>query len=499
MDNEKLNGQEPLTEENSGWLEDLLTTPETGDEISADENAVSAHGMGSLSDMELEKIMQEAMSDDWNLEAILAEEGIAEPFDDQPSKETPAEESESDAAYSDDGEEPEEEEEEDEEEEAPEETGGVPRKVRPKRKKGYGLFGIPHLAATAIWIIIAIMIGISLGRLIWVCAADILAFGREDRDVTITISETDTLDSITTKLYNAGLIKYQGLFKLYADLAKVEEKGKISVGTFELNTLYDYHALVSGMSATSSYRKTTEVTIPEGYTCAQIFKLLEESGVCTVEALEAYAMESTFSGYWFLEDVPKGTKNCLEGFLFPNTYEFYLDSSAKQVFIKLLSGFESQFDEDLQAQLVTLNEMLAEKLANRGFSESYIEEHKFTVKEVMIVASILEKESAFTGESQNIASVIYNRLTNPGNYPLLNMDSTTLYSKTIDPSLADLYDTYICHGLPYGAISNPGIYSIRAALNPADTKYYFFALNTDGSHKFFKTYEEHLKFLESLN
>lgn len=496
MDNENLNGQKPIPEENSDWFDDLLAAPETGEEISADESAVSAHGMSSLSDVELEKIMQEAMSDDWDIDEILAQDMLTDPTLDENPSEIPSEDppQEPDADYSDDGEDPEE-----DEEESGDDANGVPRKVRPKRKKGYGLFGIPHLAAVAIWISIAVFIGVSLGRLIWVCATDILAFGREDRTVTIIITKSDNIDTITDKLYNAGLIKYKGLFKMYADLAKVEEKEKIGVGTFELNTLFDYHALVGGMSSTSSYRQATKVTIPEGYTCAQIFELLEQCGVCNVEDLEAYAAESTFSGYWFLEDVEKGNKYCLEGFLFPNTYEFYLNSTPKQVFIKLLAGFESQFDEELQAQIVTLNEMLSAKLANRGFSESYIEEHKFTVRDVIIVASILQEEAASTGESQNIASVIYNRLTNPGEYPYLNMDSTKMYADTLDPNVAVLYDTYVCKGLPYGAISNPGIYSIMAALKPNDTKYYFFALDKEGNHQFFKTYEEHLKFLESLN
>lgn len=495
MDNEKQNGQDT----GNDWLDELLASPDTGDEIGADEHAVSAHGMSHLSDMELEKIMQEAMSDDWDLDAILASEALdeSEPENTSYEGDSPAEPAPA-AVYSDDGIPPEDEEEE----------NGVPRKVRPKRKKGYGAFGLPHLASVAIWIMLAVFIGFSLGRLIWVCAADVLAFGRQDQNVTVTIEESDTLDTITQKLYDAGLIKYQSLFKMYAKLSKVEEKEKISVGTFELNTLYDYHALVAGMSASSSYRVTIDVTIPEGYTCAQIFALLEEKGVCTAAELESYAMESDFADYWFLEDVEKGTKYCLEGFLFPDTYNFYTNSTAKQVFIKMLGRFESQFDEELQAQIEELNNRIAAKYKANGLSQTYIDQHKLTIKEIVTIASMIEKESAHTGEIRDISSVIYNRLTNPGNYPKLNIDATVVYALggKADLTEEDLkvdspYNTYLYEGLPPGPISNPGMFSLKAALNPTDTGYYFYALDPTAEvrgHRFFKTYQEHMNFLKSL-
>lgn len=523
MDNENLKGQ-PAPEDNDQaameWLEQLLASTGTAEEppeeeaapisvteesevfgqmvspmedvahIGTDESAVSSHDMSDMADMELDKIMQEAMSDDWDISAIEREimsEPIAEAFPSD-SDIGLADEDDDPTVYADGGDDPDAE-------------SGIPRKVRPKKKNDYGLFGLPHLASVAIWAAICVFIGISLGRLIWVCAADILAFGRQDQDVVITIEATDDLDTITDKLYNAGLIKYKSLFQLYCQLADVEEEGKISAGVFTLNTQYDYHALVGGMSSTSSYRETIDVIIPEGYTCAQIFALLEEKGVCTAAELEQYCIENEFSSYWFLDGVEKGTKYCLEGFLFPNTYQFYINSSAKQVFIKLLGSFSDQFDEELQAQLVMLNERLAEKYEKNGFSQTYIDQHMLTVRDIVIVASIIEKESAYSGESPTIASVIYNRLTNPGSYPYLNMDSTTHYAENLDPELAALYDTYICTGLPAGAISNPGLYSLKAALDPEDTKYYFFALDNSGespTHQFFKTYSEHQKFLESL-
>ncbi len=436
-------------------------------------------------ELELEQIMQE----DWNLTDIENEflsgpieeafpgEGIG---DDQSAN-----------LYTDGGEEP----------------GTEPdptRKVRPKRKGGYGLLGLPHLISTAIWAAICIAVGITLGRLVWVCAADILAFGRPNQDVQITITASDTLDTITDKLYDAGLINYKQLFKFYADLTGVEEKGKISQGTFTLNTSYDYHALVGGMSSSSSYRSTTKVVIPEGFTCAQIFAKLEEAGVCSAADLEQYCIENEFSSYWFLEDVPKGTKYCLEGFLFPDTYQFYVDSTPKEVFIKMLGSFENQFDDEMAAQLEVLNATLEQMYRDNGASEKY---EPLTVHDVVIVASMIEKETAYSGESPTIASVIYNRITDPYNYPTLDIDATVVYAlggaemTPEDKYLDSPYNTYQVEGLPPGAISNPGIFSLKAALNPAETNYHFYVLDPTAevtSHRFFKTYSEHQAFLESL-
>ncbi len=380
----------------------------------------------------------------------------------------------------------------------------VPRKVRPKKKNGYGLFGLPHFLSTIIWFMICLAVGVSLGRLVWVCATDLLAFGRHDQTVTITITEADDLDSITDKLHNAGLIEYPGLFKLYCGLAQVEEKDKISAGTFELNTLYDYHALVGGMSATSSYRETIEVMIPEGYTCAQIFELLEKKGVCSAADLEKYAAESEFSGYWFLEGVERGQKYTLEGFLFPDTYEFYTNDTAQRVFIKLLNRFDDQFTDDMRNQLNTLNEMLSRKMANRGYPQSYIQEHLLSVADLVTVASMVEKESAHSGESVDIAGVIYNRLCSP-DFPYLNIDATVVYAlggkkdlTSDDMKIDSPYNTYKYEGLPPGPISNPGQLSLLSALSPADSGYYYYALDPASEsreHKFFKTYQEHLNFI----
>ena len=378
------------------------------------------------------------------------------------------------------------------------------RKRRPKNKHAYGLLSIPHILTTIVWLALVVAIGASLGRMLWMCAADVLAFGRPDQTVYVTITKTDTLDTVAEKLHRAGLINYPGLFKLYGKLSNIMDD--LSIGTYELNTLYDYHALSTSMSEKPAMRVTVKVTIPEGYNCAQIFKLLEEKEVCTVAELENYASNSQFADYWFLEGTERGNKYCLEGFLFPDTYEFYVDSDAKEVYIKLLAAFDYRFTDTMKEKLVKLNEYLNAKMKKQGLDQSYIDSHQITIREVVIIASLIEKESSgIEDDSYNISSVIYNRLTNPGNHPYLGLNSTLVYytgrSELTSKDFQDdhPYNTYTRPGLVPGPIANPGRASLDAALDPSDTGYYYFVLNPKtGTHEYSKTYAEHQQKVEEF-
>ncbi len=371
------------------------------------------------------------------------------------------------------------------------------KKGRPRRRKGEGLFGIPNILATGVWVALTLIIGVTLGRIVWVCASEILAFGREDRAVTITVYETDTIDDITRKLSKAELIHYPGLFKLYAKFAV--DDGDIQAGIWDLNTKYDYHALVKMMSP-SSTRSTVKVMIPEGYSCRQIFALLEENKVCTVQDIESYAASGELDDYWFLDGVTRGDRYCLEGFLFPDTYEFYQNDSPKNVLTKMLNNFDTRFDESMRGKIQTLNTHLTALMQRGGKSQDYINSHQFTVRDVVIVASMIEKETSSAEEGYTIASVIYNRLFCWGSNPAyLNIDATIIYAldgKT-DLTADDLrvdspYNTYTNVGLTPGPISNPGLTSLLAALEPSDTNYYYYVLDPSaGSHVFSSTQEEH--------
>jgi len=485
----------PSPQNDSGWLDELLASSDYGEDALQEVQSVS----DPMLDLELERILQEVQAekdaeakledfpsaadeapsvtpesddvDEWDLTATILQEQPAYSYsEDSPQElfEIPEDTDETESApveeYEDDPD----------------------RKVRPKRKDSYGMFGLPHLASTFIWIALIFVIGTSLGRLLWVCATDVLAFGREDRVTTITITKEDegNIDAIADKLYHAGLIQYKTLFRFYASISDADEK--ISAGTFELNTKFDYNALVKGMSATSSYRESIKVTIPEGYSCAQIFALLEEKGVCTAEELKAYEVQSE---YWFLEGANKDAEYPLEGFLFPDTYNFYISDTPQGVFRRFLARFDDIFTDELKGYIDTLNDRFT---------------REYTLYDVMIIASMIEKESAGSSENYDISAVIYNRLNNASKYPTLDIDATIVYaqggnSDFIDVDLDSPYNTRKYPGLTPTPICNPSLLSIQAALSPTDTKYYFYALDpSTGLHHFSKDLAEHNAFLESL-
>ena len=221
--------------------------------------------------------------------------------------------------------------------------------------------------------------------------------------------------------------------------------------------------------------------------------LLEENKVCTAIDIAAYAASGELRDYWFLEGVERGDAYSLEGFLFPDTYDFYQNSSPREVLEKMLDNFEIRFNEDMRVQMDALN--------------SNVTDGTFSVRDVVIVASMIEKEAANNDESPRIASVIYNRLFNWGDTPpFLNIDASIVYAlegktelTSEDLRIDHPYNTYTNTGLTPGPIANPGLASLKAALNPEATNYYFYVLNPEtGTHKFSTTLDEHNAFIASL-
>lgn len=393
----------------------------------------------------------------------------------------------------------------------------APEKRRPKHKKGYGFFGIPHILATCIWIGLAVIIGTSLGNVLWLMASDVLAFNQVPQTITITITDEDTLDTIAEQLQEKDLIRYPWLFKLFAEFTGKAED--ISPGSFTLNKpdadgktyniVYDYNALLNSMRSYASAREIVEnLLIPEGYTCKEIFQLLEDEGVCTVAELEEYAANGELSDYWFLEGVERGDKYCLEGYLFPDTYDFYVDDDPGRVLEKLLSAFDDRFTEKMHESLGQINDIYASRLRDEGYSEEYIAEHQIGIREVVIIASMIQKESASSDENYIISSVIYNRLVSD-DFPLLQIDATVVYAwgGEIEDVLYehmqidDPHNTYMYEGLPIGPISNPGRDALYAAMSPSDTDepYYYYVLNPDTwKHEFFSSYDDFENYLYSI-
>lgn len=341
-----------------------------------------------------------------------------------------------------------------------------------RRKKRSGLSG------AAIYAIFVIGVSALLACIGWVAANDVLALNKPEKTATITITNDDSFGDVAEKLKDEGLIEYKFLFNLFATFTR--SKDDVVAGTFTLNTDMDYRALLSGMSANSATRATVTVTIPEGYTVDQIFTLLEEKGVASVEDLQDMAANHDYA-FSFLQDLELGDYHRLEGYLYPDTYEFTTPQNPLYVINKMLVRFDEQFTDAMR-----------QEVADSGR----------TIHEIITIASMIEKETD-GNDRADIASVIYNRLNNPsgGTQGYLQIDATLAYINggkvptEADKSIDSPYNTYLYKGLPDGPISNPGLESIKAAMNPNSTSYYYYALGDDGVHHFFKTLREQQNFI----
>lgn len=359
-----------------------------------------------------------------------------------------------------------------------------------------------RVAMACLYVLFVIGLSAILASVGWAWASDLLALNKEYTSVIITIpsdsfiqserkgedGETYTvsranMDLITDQLEEEGLIKYRFLFKLYGWFSNADEK--IVAGTYELDTEMDYRALVVNMSRSSSTRQTIDITIPEGYSIDQIFSLLESEGVSTVEELRDMAANWPYK-WSFLQDIPLGDYHRLEGYLFPDTYTFYLGEDPKYILNKMLDNFYGKMED---------------------YFGQFTEESRYSLHEIVTIASMIEKET--DGEDYDtIASVLYNRLENPAAETVgyLQIDATLVYINggrtptEADKSIDSPYNTYLYKGLPAGPISNPGMASLYAAMNPKSTGYYFYALNpATGRHEFSRTFAEHQAKLNSYS
>lgn len=327
---------------------------------------------------------------------------------------------------------------------------------------------------------------------------DIFAIDRSEETVTVQIGENATMNSVIDALHDAGLIKQKWLCTLFAKYRHfdgyTDRNGKYvpieyESGVFYLEPKSGLEGMLSAIKVQSTNTAdTVRLIFPEGWTITQIFERLEKNGVCDASKLYAN-LDLVAKQYDFYESINKSDVRYLsvEGYLFPDTYEFYKNENAVSVLKKL-------FDN-----------------ANKKWTSKYEERAKklgYTRDEILIIASIIQREAANKSQMANVSSVIHNRLKS-STYPTLQCNSTSDYitnyvKKNVSPSYAqiyaDSYNTYAVDGLTPGPICNPGIDAIEAALYPNDTNYYFFCHNNDGKIYLSSTYAQFQRdWLQVLN
>ena len=323
-----------------------------------------------------------------------------------------------------------------------------------------------------------------LSYFIVVGGLDYTGLNRSEHMVDITIPEGASTQTVAEMLREQGLIEQSFVFRMYAKFAGAD--GKWQPGDFSVSPNMGYQLLVQSLQAAKA-RETVTILIPEGFTIDKIAKRLEEKGVCKASDFYHAVTEVDYSkDYDFIKESMKtaGYESRiykLEGFLFPDTYEFYENCSGETVVRKLLDNFEARLDTTIRSAMSARD---------------------ITMDELIILASIVQGEAASKEDMEKVSRVLYNRLNDPVNFPKLQCDSTRDYIKKLvgstDISVTNTsYDTYEKDGLPVGAINNPGLDAIKAVLLPSEDKAtmdcYFFATDYDtGKTYFSKTYDQHV-------
>lgn len=291
-------------------------------------------------------------------------------------------------------------------------------------------------------------------------------------EITIDRSNVKKLPDI---LYSNGLIKNREALRVYLKLSG--NSGRLKAGKYELTNAMSASQMINKMVYGEVKKDTIKVTIPEGYTVNDIAELLESKGLVSKGKFLDAVKNNTYD-YDFLKKLPDRSGK-IEGYLFPDTYEFSKDVTAEQIVDRMLSRFNEVFDNDMRKKASEMN---------------------MTIDQVVTVASMIEKEAKVAEERPVIAGVIYNRLTKK--MPL-QIDATVQYSlgkwkdtlSTDDLKVNSPYNTYKITGLPIGPISNPGKASLEAALNPQKSDYLFYVYKFDGTgtHAFSSNYQDFLR------
>ena len=352
------------------------------------------------------------------------------------------------------------------------------------------------------WIVSVLLIAATLSAYLITGMNDLLAINRkEDASVTVKIPKDADIDTVSTALKNGGVISEPSYFKMYAMVTKND---KFSQGTYKLKKNMDYQAIITNLQGTSNRTDTIEVTIIEGMNVIEIADKLEKEGALgnKAEFLQLCNSNKFDNDYDFLKAIPNAKDRYykLEGYLYPDKYEFYVNEDPASIIYKILNNYEKRIYEkqafDGYEKLISVNRMLEKS------------DGDYTLDEIMTIASIIQAEAADSDDMYYISSILHNRLDAGDDEGVANLglDSTKYYPyRSKDKLPADIaasyksrYDTYDNEGLPPGPICNPGMEAIKAALTPYDTSYYYFCHDSNGKAYYASTNEEHEANLEYI-
>lgn len=349
-----------------------------------------------------------------------------------------------------------------------------PKKKKQRKKRSYGKFVFGLILTTVI-----ISIAIFAAYFIITIGKDALGIDKPSTEVTMTIEKGTTAEGIAKILEDKNVIEYPLVFRLISKLQKADD---YKAGDHVVRPDMAYTSIISTLQTDPIQdKKSISVTFPEGYTLYDSAKVLEEKGICNSEEF-IFEFNSAAFGFDFESLVSTDNKFYkMEGYCFPDTYTFFEESSPKLVAKKIYENFSVKVNRNVLGRM---------------------KEMELTLDQMLALASIIQQEAPTKDEMTRVSSVFWNRMADKETYPKLQSDTTTKYVNEViiphielpNEEMNIAYDTYKGLGLPPGAICNPGIDAIEAALYPADTEYTFFCSNLETKEFFYaKTDAQHEK------
>lgn len=354
-------------------------------------------------------------------------------------------------------------------------TKNTKKKKKQKRNAGKSL--LLALVVIAFVVVASLIIRIPVIK----CMNDIIAIDRSSIQKLVVLDRDMTTDEVIDLLGKKDLIYSSTFCKIASHILHFDQEESYPAGSYQLSADMGIEGMLKTISTREIVVATVTITFPEGYTVDQIVERLSSNGVASKNSLyDVMRSDELYEQYEFLNSIPDREQRyrALEGYLYPDTYEFYVGENPKSVIKRFLDNFISKWEEKFQS--------LGE---NTGF----------TMDEIVTVASILQKEANDAEQMKVIASIIYNRL-NSSSFPFINCDSTANYIENkrddliADGTYADLmllYDTNQRQKLPVGPICNPGADALRAAVSPDNNDFYYFLHDKNGKIYTASTLQQH--------
>lgn len=333
-----------------------------------------------------------------------------------------------------------------------------------------------------VWISMILLVSIALTRYLMVGVDDLLAVSRASGSAQVELEENCSVGDVADVLKEQGIINNSFFFTMYCLVTGADDG--FGQGSFTLDTNLDYEAIINYLQTTGNRQDVVTITFPEGLSLLEVAQKLEENEVCTVEEVLEAANSGEYDNYDFINAIDNEEDRYykLEGYLFPDTYDFYKGEDPKIALGKMINNCQNRFSKETRDE---------------------IQEQGYTIDEVLTLASIVQAEATDEKDMRMVAGILINRLENGASRDIyrLECDSTTYYpyrSKSQVPeeerdTFKSTYDTYTIEGLPPGPICNPGMDAIQAVLEPSSESagMYYFCHDADGNAYYASTWSQH--------